>query len=40
MLNGVAAARRTREKPPERTTSLIRFSPACAPSARPCEAPS
>ena len=35
MLNGVAAALRTREKPPSRTTSLSRFSPACAPSAAP-----
>ena len=35
MLNGVAAALRNCEKPPLRTTSPIRFSPACAPSARP-----
>ena len=38
-LNGVSAARRKRVKPPASTTSRIRASPACAPSARPtsCE---
>ena len=35
MLSGVWAARRTRLKPPERITSVSRFSPACAPSASP-----
>jgi hypothetical protein len=39
MLNGVSAARRTDEKPPARSTSARRASPACVPSAaRPgCE---
>ena len=35
ILNGVAAARRKRVKPPWRQTSARRFSPACAPSAAP-----
>ena len=35
MLNGVSAARRKRVKPPALTTSRIRASPACAPSASP-----
>jgi hypothetical protein len=34
-LNGVCVARRKWENPPDVTTSLNRFSPACAPSARP-----
>ncbi len=34
-LNGVSAARRKRVKPPAATTSPIRASPACAPSASP-----
>ena len=34
-LNGVSAARRKRVKPPVWTTSRIRASPACAPSASP-----
>ena len=34
-LNGVSAALRNRVKPPEVTTSRIRASPACAPSASP-----
>src|SRR6266404_2777700 len=34
-LNGVCVARRKWEKPPAVTTSRRRFSPACAPSARP-----
>jgi hypothetical protein len=34
-LNGVSAARRKWWKPPDFTTSPMRFSPACAPSARP-----
>ena len=34
-LNGVSAARRKRVKPPAWTTSRIRASPACAPSASP-----
>jgi hypothetical protein len=35
MLNGLAVAFRQREKPPARTTSDSRFSPACAPRAAP-----
>ena len=35
MLKGVSAARRKRVKPPALTTSRIRASPACAPSASP-----
>ena len=35
MLNGVSAARRTRQKPPSRITSVSRASPAWAPSASP-----
>lgn len=35
MLNGVSAARRKRVNPAPVTTSRIRASPACAPSARP-----
>jgi hypothetical protein len=34
-LNGVCVARRNFEKPADITTSLILFSPACAPSAGP-----
>src|SRR3981189_2642456 len=34
-LNGVCVARRNSEKPPAVTTSRSRFSPACAPSAKP-----
>src|SRR6266481_1011769 len=34
-LNGVCVARRNWEKPPAVTTSRRRFSPACAPSAKP-----
>jgi len=34
-LNGVSAARRKRPKPPSLATSRSRFSPACAPRARP-----
>src|ERR671911_1066070 len=34
-LNGVCVARRNFEKPADITTSLIRSSPACAPSAGP-----
>ena len=40
MLNGVVAARRTLAKPPLRTTSPSRFSPAWAPSAAPTSWPS
>lgn len=35
MLSGVAAARRTSEKPPDRITAASLLSPACAPSAAP-----
>ncbi len=35
MLVGVSAARRMRLKPASPSTAVSRFSPACAPSARP-----